>query len=107
MRNLVRASAFAFLLLAVSFSHAQDKPKSNPFNEPLNVPGQIPKGEDGEPLNLNFEDGTLKDWTATGQAFEGQPIKGEIDAKRPFGEGKKADHTGEYWIGTFEKLLDK
>ena len=32
---------------------------------------------------------------------------GEIDPKRPYGEGKKADHTGQYWIGTFEKLLDK
>ena len=32
------------------------------------VPGQLPQ-KDGQPLNLNFEAGTLKDWTATGTAF--------------------------------------
>lgn len=95
---------FAVLFSAASLSAQQ---KANPFNEPLNNPGELAVGDDGQPLNLNFEDGTLKDWTATGQAFEGQPIKGEIDPKRPFGEGKKADHTGQHWIGTYEKLLDK
>ncbi|QDU29944.1 FG-GAP repeat protein [Anatilimnocola aggregata] len=92
-------------LIFACASLAQDKP--NLFNEPLEKPGVIPVGEDGQPLNLSFEDGTLKDWTATGDAFNGQPIKGEIDPKRPYGVGKKADHTGQYWIGTFEKLLDK
>ena len=83
------------------------QPKPNLRNEPLTGPGELPKGDDGQPLNTNFEDGTLTDWTATGQAFEGQPIKGEIDQKRIYGEGKKADHTGQYWIGGFEKLHDK
>ncbi|WAC15278.1 PVC-type heme-binding CxxCH protein [Dyadobacter pollutisoli] len=32
------------------------------------VAGQLPM-KDGQPLNLNFETGTLKDWTATGDAF--------------------------------------
>ncbi len=32
------------------------------------VPGQVPT-KDGQPLNLDFETGTLKDWTATGDAF--------------------------------------
>lgn len=97
--------SFAALICSAAAIFAQ--PKSNPFNEPLNSPGELPKGADGQPLNTNFEDGTLKDWTATGQAFEGQPIKGEIDQKRIYGEGKKADHTGQYWIGGFEKLFDK
>ena len=39
----------------------------------------VPLGADGKPLNLDFEDGTLRDWTAEGEAFQGQPIKGEID----------------------------
>jgi plastocyanin len=32
------------------------------------IAGQTPT-KDGQPLNLNFETGTLKDWTATGNAF--------------------------------------
>ncbi|GAB3977946.1 hypothetical protein GCM10028806_40180 [Spirosoma terrae] len=32
------------------------------------VAGQIPM-KNGKPINLNFEDGTLNDWTATGDAF--------------------------------------
>ena len=31
--------------------------------------GQVPT-KNGQPLNLDFETGTLKDWTATGDAFE-------------------------------------
>ena len=34
----------------------------------VTIAGQLPL-KDGEPLNLNFETGTLKDWTATGDAF--------------------------------------
>ncbi|RYE21807.1 MAG: dehydrogenase, partial [Sphingobacteriales bacterium] len=36
-------------------------------NEPT-VKGKVPT-KDGKPLNLNFEAGTLKDWTAMGTAF--------------------------------------
>ena len=39
--------------------------------------GTLPLGADGKPLNLDFEDGTLKDWRAEGKAFEQQPIKGD------------------------------
>ena len=100
------------LSLSLSFSplcailSAQDKPKSNPFNEPLGDPGIIPAGADGKPLNLNFEDGTLKDWKAEGKAWDKQPVKGEISQTRTFGEGKKAEHTGQYWIGGYEFLQD-
>ena len=75
-------------------------------NEPTSGPGIVPAGEDGKPLNLNFETGDLKDWTATGKAFEQQPIKGGIAPDRPLGAGKKSLHTGEYWMGGFEKLYD-
>ncbi|HND52377.1 MAG TPA: hypothetical protein PLV92_08270, partial [Pirellulaceae bacterium] len=78
--------------------------------EPVNVArgsrGELPKSDDGRSLNLDFETGTLQDWKAEGKAFEQQPIKGPIDQKRVFGEGKRSDHTGEYWIGGFEKLQD-
>ena len=63
--------------------------------------GIAPVGADGQPLNLDFETGTLKDWTATGTAFDGQPIKGDTVNKRR--GDMKSDHKGEYWIGTFEK----
>jgi hypothetical protein len=40
--------------------------------------GVIPKARDGRSLNLGFEEGNLKDWTAVGTAFERQPIRGSI-----------------------------
>jgi len=39
--------------------------------------GIKPVGKDGRPLNLDFEDGTLKDWTAAGNAFDKQPVHGD------------------------------
>ncbi len=62
--------------------------------------GIKPVGKDGKPLNLDFEDGTLKDWTATGDAFDKQPIKGDTVSKRR--SDMKSEHQGDYWIGTFE-----
>ena len=67
--------------------------------------GVRPVGTDGQPLNLNFETGTLKDWTATGSAFDGQPIKG--DTVSPRRGDSKSNHEGQYWIGGFEKHGDK
>ncbi|MGV3774274.1 MAG: PVC-type heme-binding CxxCH protein, partial [Verrucomicrobiales bacterium] len=63
--------------------------------------GIRPAGKDGKPLNLNFEEGTLKDWTATGKAFEGQPIKGDVVAARR--GDMKSNHEGNFWVGTYEK----
>ena len=69
--------------------------------------GIRPPGADGQPLNLNFETGTLKDWTAAGEAFAKQPVKGPIDKSRPFGADKFSNHQGDYWIGGFEILRDE
>ena len=44
--------------------------------------GTLPTDAKGIPLNLDFETGTLKDWTAEGDAFAGQPIKGDTVAPR-------------------------
>ena len=68
--------------------------------------GVLPVGPDGRSLNLDFEAGTLRDWTATGDAFEEQPVEGEIDPNRKWGKGKKANPRGRFWIGGFEKHLD-
>ena len=52
-------------------------PAQPPAQPNANDVGVLPVGADGKPLNLDFETGTLKDWTAEGDAFEGQPIKGD------------------------------
>lgn len=65
---------------------------------------QLPLSADGKPLNLDFETGTLQDWTATGNAFEGQPIEGDVVSKRR--TDMSSQHQGKFWIGGFEKLQD-
>jgi putative membrane-bound dehydrogenase-like protein len=67
--------------------------------------GTLPVGADGKPLNLDFETGTLKDWTATGVAFKDQPIKGDAVAARR--TDMKSGHQGDYWIGTYERVGDR
>jgi putative membrane-bound dehydrogenase-like protein len=67
--------------------------------------GVLPLGSDGKPLNLDFESGTLKDWTLEGEAFKGQPVKGDLVAARR--GDMKSRHQGQYWIGGYEKLTDK
>ena len=69
--------------------------------EPIGIK---PIGPDGKPLNLDFEDGTLRNWTATGNAFDKQPIKGDTVSKRR--ADMKSNHQGNYWIGTFEVAGD-
>ena len=68
--------------------------------------GTLPLGHDGKPMNLDFEDGTLRDWTATGEAFKGQPVKGPINQHRKFGQGRVANQQGDFWIGGYEILED-
>lgn len=41
----------------------------------------LPLGKNGQPLNLDFETGDLRDWQTMGNAFDGQPIRG--DTVRP------------------------
>jgi hypothetical protein len=88
--------------LAVSVAVAAD-----PANIPLGPRGELPKDDDGRTLNFDFEKGTIADWKAEGGAFQQQPIQGGIDKNRPFGEDKVSLHTGEYWIGGYEKLRDE
>ncbi|HEX4589018.1 MAG TPA: PVC-type heme-binding CxxCH protein, partial [Gemmataceae bacterium] len=71
---------------------------------PAQDPGVLPTGPDGKPLNLDFETGTLKDWTATGDAFAGQPIRGDVVSRRR--SDMKSRHQGEFWIGGWEKKGD-
>jgi putative membrane-bound dehydrogenase-like protein len=91
---------FAVLVLLPAFAAEPEKapPKTPPE-------GVLPVGADGKPLNLDFETGTLKDWTAEGDAFKGQPIKGDTVAKRR--GDMKSEHQGDYWIGGYERDGDK
>jgi putative membrane-bound dehydrogenase-like protein len=72
---------------------------------PTPLEGILPVGADGKPLNLDFETGTLKDWTAEGDAFAGQPIRG--DTVFPRRSDNKSQHQGNYWIGGYELRGDK
>jgi len=67
--------------------------------------GIVPVGKNGKPLNLDFETGTLADWTAEGKAFADQPIKG--DTVFPRRADNKSQHQGQYWIGGYERHGDK
>ena len=64
-----------------------------------------PESAAGRELNLDFESGTLDDWTAEGNAWEGQPIKGDTVApRRP---GMRSNHRGDYWLGGYERFGDE
>jgi hypothetical protein len=69
------------------------------------TPGELPKGAGGRELNLDFEQGTLDDWTAQGEAFRKQPIEGDAVAKRR--RDMQSEHTGTFWIGGYERQQDK
>jgi len=90
MNHPFRAALVALALLAAAPQESKD--------------GVAPVGDDGKVLNLDFETGDLKDWTATGNAFDGQPVKGDTVAKRR--GDMTSGHKGTYWIGTYEKAGD-
>jgi hypothetical protein len=78
-------------------------PHVEPERDPIGV---LPKDADGRELNLDFEAGSLTDWTAAGDAFKGQPVKGDIRKDRRFARSensfKTAKPQGDFWIGGFE-----
>lgn len=62
--------------------------------------GRLPVTADGRVLNLDFEQGGLQDWTAIGEAFQGQPIQG--DTVSPRRDDSASRHEGQYWTGGYE-----
>ncbi len=67
--------------------------------------GVLPVGADGKPLNLDFEAGDLRDWTAEGDAFQGQPVRGDTVFTRR--GDMRSLHQGKFWVGGFETHGDK
>ncbi|GIW99760.1 MAG: hypothetical protein KatS3mg111_3093 [Pirellulaceae bacterium] len=64
----------------------------------------VPRTAEGQPVNVDFETGDLRDWTATGTAFADQPIAGDTVALRR--NDMRSGHVGRYWIGGFERNGD-
>ncbi|HEY1173744.1 MAG TPA: PVC-type heme-binding CxxCH protein [Verrucomicrobiae bacterium] len=78
---------------------AEVKPNPNPAPN-----GILPVGKDGKALNLDFEKGDLSDWTAKGDAFNKQPMQGDVvNARR---NDFISNHAGKYWVGTYEVTRD-
>ncbi|WP_254053661.1 PVC-type heme-binding CxxCH protein [Singulisphaera sp. GP187] len=67
--------------------------------------GVAPTDRAGKPLNFDFEAGSLKGWTAEGDAFAGQPIQGDVVKSRR--SDMKSGHAGNFWVGTYERNGDQ
>lgn len=63
--------------------------------------GMVVNGDDGKPLNLDLEKGSIDGWTATGDAWKDQPIEG--DTVTPRKPGQASRHAGKFWVGGYEK----
>ncbi len=84
---------------------APAKPQAQVTPNPNPAPnGILPVGKDGKPLNTDFEKGNLSDWTAKGNAFNKQPMMGDVVKARR--DDFKSNHAGKYWVGTYEVTKD-
>ena len=63
--------------------------------------GVVPVDSRGNPLNLGFEAGSLRDWQAEGDAFAGMPVEGDTVSKRR--GDMKSGHEGRFWVGSYER----
>jgi putative membrane-bound dehydrogenase-like protein len=68
-------------------------------------PGLTPTGLDGKQLNLDFETGDLSGWTATGDAFDGQPLRDDGIAGR--WPGQISNKNGNFFIAGYERMKDQ
>jgi putative membrane-bound dehydrogenase-like protein len=93
------ALSFVVLLAIAAPANAAD-PVAAPAPSAPDA-GVLPVGEDGKPINTDFETGDLRDWKVlSGNGFNAQPIKGDtINARRG---DMHSNHAGNYWIGTYE-----
>jgi putative membrane-bound dehydrogenase-like protein len=80
------------------------RPAGNSIAIDDSLGGFRPSRDGQRPLNVDFETGTLADWTATGSAFFNQPIAGDVVSLRR--NDMTSDHEGEYWIAGFDVMTD-
>ena len=78
---------------------SQEEVQSNPESNR----GFVATDADSKPLNLGFEDGSLKGWTVTGDAFRGQPVKDDTISQR--WSNQISNKQGDYFIGGYEVTL--
>jgi putative membrane-bound dehydrogenase-like protein len=77
--------------------------KAAPSKQPED--GYLAKDASGRVLNLDFEVGDGRDWTATGTAFEKQPVWGDTVHSRR--NDSVSSHRGDRWVGTYEIAGDE
>ncbi len=97
MRRAIEAACVAILCAGLSSAASAAAPS------PSGARGELPRDAAGRLLNFDFETGTLDNWTASGEAFARQPVKGDTVTTR--GRGMKSEHTGRYWVGGYEVSL--
>lgn len=84
--------------------HVAESPPAT-SDSPENSVEIIATNAAGHRLNLDFEAGDARDWTAIGPAFKGQPVWGDtIHARR---SDSISGHQGDRWVGTYEVAGDK
>ena len=80
----MKLSSLLILALTVSAPIAMAAAAADSLNEPH---GMLPVGKDNKPLNFDFEDGTLRDWTAEGEPFSRRQLTEMLDlAERGIGQ---------------------
>jgi putative membrane-bound dehydrogenase-like protein len=102
-RPLTRSFRLAIIVVLTVGLHPAWIVADNPSDNPPAL-GFVPTDRSGRPLNLGFETGTLADWSATGDAFKGQPIEGDVVSRRR--GDMKSGHAGRYWVGSYERAGD-
>ena len=101
MRRTISTFALCAAALVAYFANAKVLLAAE---DASNATGTLPTTADGRALNLDFETGTRADGTATGDAFAKQPIEGDLVVVRKRGNSL---HQGKFWLGGYERLLDK
>ena len=99
MRPGPTSSIFSFSIIVAAFWSLAAAPGPADVGR-----GVLPVDERGEPLNLDFEAGSLRDWTVEGEAFARPPVEGDtVSARR---SDMTSRHQGRFWVGSYEGIGD-